>query len=248
MGKGNFKLLALDMDGTFLTEDKTVSNENRAAIEAAERAGVKVMFATGRGIQNVQAYIEDLKMEAPIVTVNGSEVWAAPGKLHSRTLLDTAIVSELHAIAMEYGTWYWAYAVSEIYNKERWVESIESQQQWLKFGYYYEEEAIILAIRSKLEAWDSLEITNSHPLNLELNPKGINKASGVRQVCEMFGYDMSQVIAMGDSLNDLSMIREAGLGVAMGNAQDEVKALADVVTVTNEEHGVAKIIEAYILS
>ncbi|NHN30399.1 Cof-type HAD-IIB family hydrolase [Paenibacillus agricola] len=247
MGKGDYKLLALDMDGTFLTDDKTVSKENRAAIIAAERAGVKVMFATGRGIQNVQAYIEELKLEAPIITVNGSEVWAAPGKLHSRILLDPAIMSDLHAIAVEYDTWFWAYAVGEIYNKERWVEAIDAHQ-WLKFGYYYEDESILSAIRAKLEAWDLLEITNSHPLNLELNPKGINKASGVRQVCEMFGFDMSQVIAMGDSLNDISMIREAGLGVAMGNAQDEVKALADVVTVTNEEHGVAKIIETYILS
>jgi HAD superfamily hydrolase (TIGR01484 family) len=247
MVKGNFKLLALDMDGTFLTDDKTVSKENRAAIEAAERAGVKVMFATGRGIQNVQAYIEELKMEAPIITANGSEVWAAPGKLHSRTLMDSAIVSELHAIALEYDTWYWAYAVDEIYNKERWVEAVHAQR-WLKFGYYYEEEAVLQVIRAKLATWDLLEITNSHLLNLELNPKGINKASGVRQVCEMFGYDMSQVIAMGDSLNDISMIREAGLGVAMGNAQEEVKALADVITATNEEHGVAKIIETYILS
>jgi HAD superfamily hydrolase (TIGR01484 family) len=247
MGQGNYKLLALDMDGTLLTEDKTVSKENRAAIEAAERAGIKVMFATGRGIQNVETYVEDLKLEAPIITVNGSEVWAAPGKLHSRTLLDPALVKEMHAIALEYDTWYWAYAVGEIFNKERWVEHIDAQQ-WLKFGYYYEEAASLLAIRTKLESWGVLEITNSHPSNIELNPKGINKASGVRQVCEMFGFEMSQVIAMGDSLNDISMIREAGLGVAMGNAQDEVKRLADVVTVSNEEHGVAKIIEQYILS
>ncbi|MDF2963402.1 MAG: Cof-like hydrolase, partial [Paenibacillus sp.] len=99
----------------------------------------------------------------------------------------------------------------------------------------------------KLEAWGVLEITNSHPLNLELNPKGINKASGIRQVCSLLGIGMSQVIAMGDSLNDESMIREAGLGVAMGNAQDEVKEFADVITATNEEHGVAKIIEQYVL-
>jgi HAD superfamily hydrolase (TIGR01484 family) len=247
MGTGNFKLIALDMDGTLLTEDKTVSKENRAAIEAAERAGVKVMFATGRGIQNVESYVKDLQLEAPIITVNGSEVWAAPGKLHSRTLLDSALINEMHAIAVEYDTWFWAYAVGEIFNKERWADTIDARQ-WLKFGYYYEEAAALLAIRAKLESWDVLEITNSHPFNIELNPKGINKASGVRQVCEMLGIDMSQVIAMGDSLNDISMIREAGLGVAMGNAQDEVKQLADVVTLTNEEHGVAKIIEQYVLA
>ncbi|WP_240419305.1 Cof-type HAD-IIB family hydrolase [Paenibacillus periandrae] len=247
MNKGNYKLIALDMDGTLLTEDKKVSAENRAAIQAAEQAGIKVMFATGRGIQNVEAYIEDLKLEAPIVTVNGGEVWSAPGKLHSRALLEPALIKEMHALAIEYDTWFWAYAVGDIYNKERWVEQVDARQ-WLKFGYYYEDAACLQAIRTKLDSWGVFEITNSHPANLELNPKGIHKASGVRQVCEMFGYDMSQVIAMGDSQNDISMIRECGLGVAMGNAQEEVKALADVITTSNEEHGVARIIEQYILS
>ncbi|MNC56990.1 putative phosphatase [compost metagenome] len=65
-------------------------------------------------------------------------------------------------------------------------------------------------------------------------------------MCSLLGIEMSQVIAMGDSFNDLSMIREAGLGVAMGNAQEEIKAQADVVTVTNEEDGVAEMIRKYI--
>lgn len=244
---GNYKLIALDMDGTFLTEDKVVSRQNREAIEAAAAAGVTVMFATGRGIQNVMPYVEELGLQSPIVTVNGSEVWSAPGKLHDRSIMDPALVSKLHAIALEHDTWYWAYAVGQIYNKETWTGPIE-EKEWLKFGYYYENSDVLRLIREKLEGWDALEITNSHPFNIELNPKGVHKASGIRQVCGLLGIDMSQVIAMGDSLNDVSMIREAGLGVAMGNAQEEVKQLADVVTVSNEEHGVAKIIEAYVLS
>ncbi|MCR8629911.1 Cof-type HAD-IIB family hydrolase [Paenibacillus radicis (ex Xue et al. 2023)] len=244
---GNYKLIALDMDGTLLTDDKLVSAENRAAIKAANAAGVTVMIATGRGIQNVVAYVDDLQLAAPIVTVNGSEVWAAPGVLHNRTLLDLGLLKQMHAIALEYDTWYWAYAVDQIFNKEKWTDQVDAKQ-WLKFGYYYEDAEMMKEIRTKLEALGALEITNSHPLNIELNPKGINKASGIRQVCTLLGIEMSQVIAMGDSLNDESMIREAGLGVAMGNAQDEIKQLADVITATNEEHGVARIIEQYVLS
>lgn len=244
---GNYKLIALDMDGTFLMEDKTVSRQNREAIEAAAAAGVTVMFATGRGIQNVMPYIEELGLQSPIVTVNGSEIWSAPGKLHSRSILDPTLVSRMHAIALEYDTWYWAYAVGQIYNKETWQDPVEGKD-WLKFGYYYEDADVLGKIHDKLRAWDALEITNSHPFNIELNPKGINKASGIREVCGLLGIEMSQVIAMGDSLNDVSMIQEAGLGVAMGNAQEEVKRLADVVTATNEEHGVAQIIEAYVLA
>ncbi|PZE21284.1 Cof-type HAD-IIB family hydrolase [Paenibacillus xerothermodurans] len=243
---GNYRLIALDMDGTLLTEDKTVSKENRAALEAAAAAGVTVMLATGRGIQNVMPYLEELELNSPIVTVNGSEVWASPGTLHHRTLMDSKLIRDMHSIAEEYDTWYWAYAVGDIFNKDKWVDSYDNHQ-WLKFGYYYEDAERLRAIRDKLAAWDLFEVTNSHPFNIELNPKGVNKASGIRQVCELLGIDMSQVIAMGDSLNDESMIRAAGLGVAMGNAQDEVKRFADVVTATNEEHGVARIIEQYIL-
>ncbi|MFE5323954.1 Cof-type HAD-IIB family hydrolase [Paenibacillus sp. NPDC056579] len=245
---GKYKLIALDMDGTFLTEEKTVSAENRKAIEAAAAAGVTVMFATGRGIPNVMPYVEELGLQSPIVTVNGSEVWSAPKQLHSRTFLEPELVKSMREIAQKYDTWYWAYAVNGIYNKERWTtESLETEQ-WLKFGYYYEDEVSLKAIHDQLVSWGQLEITNSHPCNIELNPKGVSKASGLHVVCGLLGIDMSQVIAMGDSLNDVSMIREAGLGVAMGNAQDAVKSLADVVTGTNEEHGVAQIIEKYVLS
>jgi Cof subfamily protein (haloacid dehalogenase superfamily) len=241
-----YKLIALDMDGTLLTEAKTISRENREALEAAASVGATVMIATGRAIQNVIAYIDDLQLTSPIVTVNGSEVWAAPGILHSRTLMEPAWVGELHTLALKYDTWYWAYAVGEMFNQDNWVGGLDTKE-WLKFGYYCEDAERLQAIRDKLEAREMFEITNSHPFNIELNPKGINKASGIRQVCELLGIDMSQVIAMGDSLNDESMIREAGLGVAMGNAQDEVKLFADVVTLTNEEHGVARIIEQYVL-
>lgn len=244
---GNFKLVALDMDGTFLMEDKTVSAENRKAIKAAADAGVTVMFATGRGIPNILQYVEELDLQSPIVAVNGSEVWSSPGRLHSRTLFNPELIIQMRELALKHDTWYWAYSVNGVFNKDRWTDKVWDEQ-WLKFGYYYEDEPTLRVIREKMFEWGEMEVTNSHPFNIELNPKGISKASGLREVCRLLGIEMSQVIAMGDSLNDISMIREAGLGVAMGNAQDEVKSIADVVTASNEEHGVARIIEQYILS
>ncbi|TVY08526.1 Cof-type HAD-IIB family hydrolase [Paenibacillus cremeus] len=248
MATGKYKLVALDLDGTLLLEDKTISEENKAAIQEAQAAGVTVIFSTGRGIQNVRDYLEELGLRSPIVTVNGGEVWKEPGVLHQRHTLEVELIRRLHVLAVQYDTWFWAYSVGGIYNKEHWLDDSElDAKQWLKFGYFTEEAESLAAIRKELESWGVLEITNSHPFNLEVNPKGVTKASGVREVCEMLGLEMSQVIAMGDSLNDESMIREAGLGVAMGNAQEEVKAFADTVTVTNEEHGVARIIREYAL-
>jgi HAD superfamily hydrolase (TIGR01484 family) len=241
-----YKLVALDMDGTLLNEEKLISEANRKAILAALEAGVTVIFSTGRGIQSAMPYVEELGLQTPMITVNGSEVWKAPGELLQRHILSAELVRKLHEIAVKHGSWWWAYSVEGVFNTEKWVEDISSIQ-WLKFGYYTEDMAVLAEIRSTVEAWDLLEITNSHPCNIELNPKGISKASGLEEVCKLLGISMSEVIAMGDSENDISMIRSAGLGVAMGNAQDEVKLIADLITVSNEEHAVARVINEYVL-
>ncbi|MGX4587344.1 Cof-type HAD-IIB family hydrolase [Paenibacillus chitinolyticus] len=241
-----YKLVALDMDGTLLNEEKQVSPANREAIYAALEAGVTVIFSTGRGVQSALPYAEELKLQTPIVSVNGSEVWKAPHDLLKRTLLDLDLVRRMYDLAIEHDTWYWAYSVEGMYNRDNWAEDI-TKPEWLKFGFYTENKESLEIIRGELARWGELEITNSHPDNLELNPKGISKASGIEEVCKLLGIEMSQVIAMGDSENDIAMIRAAGLGVAMGNAQDGVKHIADLVTVTNDEDGVAKIIQEYVL-
>ncbi|WP_438446646.1 Cof-type HAD-IIB family hydrolase [Gorillibacterium sp. sgz5001074] len=241
-------MLALDMDGTLLNEEKEISGENRRWIGEASRAGIAVMFSTGRGRQSALPYAEQLGLETPMVLVNGSEVWRTPNELYKRTLMPLDWIRTMRKMALDYDVWYWAYAVQGIFNRENWPKTPEAEEAmgWLKFGYYSENPVKLPAIRKTLEGWGTLEITNSHPFNIELNPLGISKASGLRDVCEFLGLEMSQVIAMGDSENDLSMIREAGLGVAMGNAQDEVKAEADAVTATNDEDGVARVIRRYI--
>ncbi|MFD7520663.1 Cof-type HAD-IIB family hydrolase [Paenibacillus chitinolyticus] len=242
-----YKLVALDMDGTLLNEEKQVSPANREAIYAALEAGVTVIFSTGRGVQSALPYAEELKLQTPIVSVNGSEIWKAPHDLLKRTLLDLDLVRRMYDLAIEHDTWYWAYSVEGMYNRDNWAEDI-TKPEWLKFGFYTENKESLEIIRGELARWGELEITNSHPDNLELNPKGISKASGIEEVCKLLGIEMSQVIAMGDSENDIAMIRAAGLGVAMGNAQDGVKRIADLVTVTNDEDGVAKIIQEYVLN
>lgn len=242
-----YKLLALDMDGTVLNEEQKISQENRQAIAAAINAGITVMFSTGRGVQSVLPYVEQLELESPLVSVNGSEVWSAPHQLHKRIVMPADIISRLHKMAVQTGSWYWAYAVEGLFNRDQWADSVD-KNTWLKFGFYEENTQLLSEIRAEVASWDLFEITNSNVNNIELNPKGISKGSGMLEVCKLQGIGMHEVVAMGDSLNDLSMIKAAGLGVAMGNAQDELKANADLVTVTNDEHGVAKIIHEYILN
>jgi 5-amino-6-(5-phospho-D-ribitylamino)uracil phosphatase len=243
---GAYKLIALDMDGTLLNEEKQISTENREAIHAALEAGKTVIMSTGRGMQSAMPYVNELGLSTPIVAVNGSEVWESPDKLLSRHLLPADTVRSLHALALKHDVWWWAYAVEGIHNRESESMDIDALH-WLKFGYYTENLEKLKQIRETVDSWGTLEITNSHPCNIELNPLGVSKASGVEAVCQLLGITMAEVIAMGDSENDITMIRAAGLGVAMGNAQDEVKRIANITTVTNEEHAVAKVIYEYLL-
>jgi HAD superfamily hydrolase (TIGR01484 family) len=244
---GKYKLVALDMDGTVLNEEQLVSEANRQAIEAAIKAGVTVMFSTGRGIQSARPFIDELQLQSPIVTVNGGEDWRAPGDLFKRHLMDVKWIRQMHVMAVEHDSWYWAYSVEGVYNRDNWPADI-NVMQWLKFGFYSENVEKLAYIRKELEAWGVFEITNSHPFNLEMNTIGISKASGMIDICSLLGIEMSEVIAMGDSLNDLAMIQAAGLGVAMGNAQEAIKQAADIITASNDEDGVARIIEQYVLN
>jgi hydroxymethylpyrimidine pyrophosphatase-like HAD family hydrolase len=243
---GRYKLIALDMDGTLLNSEHEVSEENRSWMFKALDAGITVMLSTGRGVQNVYPYTDKLELTTPIVAVNGGEVYKAPRELISRHTLDVEAIRSMHEMAVRHDAWFWAYAVEGLFNREQWTDDLGSLE-WLKFGFFTDNDASRAHITDWLREQDVYEITNSHPHNLEVNPKGISKASGIAEVCRQLGITMNEVVAMGDSLNDMSMIREAGLGVAMGNAQEALKEAADLVTVTNNEHAVARIIREHVL-
>ncbi|MCA0755552.1 Cof-type HAD-IIB family hydrolase [Paenibacillus sp. N4] len=247
---GNYKLIALDMDGTLLNERTEISAENAEWIQKALDAGITVSFSTGRGFRSALPFAEQLKLETPMITVNGGEIWQRPHVLHKRTLLSPAYVQRLHELALVHSeVWFWAYTTDDIYNKEKWIDPAGDYEghHWLKFGYYTEDDRAREAILAEVKSWEALEITNSSPWNLELNPFGVSKASALRELCGVLGIEMSQVVAVGDSLNDIAAIREAGLGVAMGNAQEAVKEAADFITLTNDEHGVAEVIKRHVL-
>ncbi|CAM4348847.1 Cof-type HAD-IIB family hydrolase [Paenibacillus tarimensis] len=246
---GNYRLIALDMDGTVLNDRQEISKENAEWIHKAMEAGITVCFSTGRGFESALPYAEQLGLETPMITVNGSEIWHRPHVLHQRTLMNASMIKRLHELAMQSDVWFWAYAVEGLYNRERWIEPADNYegQHWLKFGYYTENDALRESILAVISQWGGLEITNSSPWNIELNPAGVSKAAALEELCTLLGITMEQVVTMGDSLNDLAMIRAAGLGVAMGNAQDTVKAEADFVTLTNDEHGVAHAIEHIVM-
>ncbi|MBE9915346.1 HAD family phosphatase [Paenibacillus donghaensis] len=243
--KNRFKLLALDMDGTLLTSEQTISPNTSKWIQKAKDQGVHVCLSTGRSFGSAWPYGDELGLTTPLITVNGSEVWRAPHDLYQRSLMDPALISDMHDIAVKEDCWYWAYSVDRVYNKDSWIGGI-MEMEWLKFGFHTEDNDARHRILMKLQDMGGLEITNSSPHNLEVNPQGINKAAGIRTVCGLLGLEMSEVIAVGDSMNDLAAIEAAGLGVAMGNAQQVVREAADFVTASNDDDGIAEVIRKFI--
>jgi phosphoglycolate phosphatase (TIGR01487 family) len=241
-----YRLIALDMDGTLLNKSHTISEQNKHWIKQAGQAGIAVCLASGRAYKSMLPFVELLGLDTPFVAVNGSEVWHNKERLHHRVLMDVDHVKEMHRLAQAHDLWFWAYSTKQEYNRENWG-GFSQDEQWLKFGYYIEEAQLRSSILKEISSWGTLEITNSDPNNMEMNPIGINKSYGIQKMCELIGCSMNEVVAMGDSMNDMAMIVDAGLGVAMGNAQSIIKEAADVVAPTNEDDGVGFIIRNYVL-
>jgi Cof subfamily protein (haloacid dehalogenase superfamily) len=242
-----YRLLALDLDGTLLNENSEISPANEEWVRRARDAGITVCLSTGRGFVSAFPFAEQLDLETPMITVNGGEIWRKPHELHQRTLLDADRVAALYRLALIHrDTWFWAYSTENIFNKDHWVEDMHSHR-WLKFGYFTENPEVLSELWKEVRAMDGLELSNSSPFNIEINPAGVSKAAALKEVCRFLGIDMSEAVSVGDSLNDIEAIRACGLGVAMGNAQEEVKAAADIVTTSHLEDGVAYMIREYVL-
>lgn len=239
-----YKCIALDMDGTTFNNQKIISDENVKWIRRASASGFHVVFSTGRPIRGVTPHMEQLGLSMPIVVNNGSEVWRSPAELYARKTMDGSDIEQVYQLAKPCNVRLWAHTVEGTYRNELFPQQFDSIN-WLQVGLYTEEEELRHKLRTELTGWNRFEISNSHAYNLELNALGISKASGLRTVCELLGIQMSEIVAAGDSLNDIAMISEAGIGVAMGNAQEEVKRFADWIAPSNQEDGVACIIRRF---
>ncbi|MCL7748279.1 Cof-type HAD-IIB family hydrolase [Halalkalibacter alkaliphilus] len=239
------KLIAIDMDGTLLNERKEISLENRKAIKEAEEKGVHVVISTGRTRMTCDDLVNSLSLNSYLITVNGSEIWDEHGELVERKLLNTSYIEQMWKLKQTHETFCWAASVDNVW-RDSFPEDL-SKHQWMKFGFDIKDDQVRNIVLEELSKNPDLEITNSSPTNLEINAAGVNKAKAIEKVCNRLGITMDNVLALGDSLNDLAMIKEAGIGVAMGNAQPYVKESANWVTSTNEEDGVAKAIRRWVL-
>ena len=240
------KLVALDMDGTLLDDDLAVSAANREAITSALQKGVHVVLSTGRFITSAREYAESLGLKDYIVSSNGGEVWNEADELVERHVIPTAKVAWLRDVGKQHEVRYWGTTTDGFKHWPNFPEDIAAYD-WLKVGFSTEDDRARQKVWDTLQAEGHFELTNSTPINIEVNPKGVNKATGLEMVCRRLSISMANVMAVGDSLNDRAMIKAAGCGVAMGNAQQQILDEADWVTGTNTEDGVAQAIHQWVL-
>lgn len=193
-------------------------------------------------MRQVADLVRELNVSVPVVTSNGAEIREPSGNLIARRELSPAHVAQMRELARQHDLNFWGATVEGAIQQVDIPDDV-ADLQWLKFGFHGEDEHTIRKVWRHLEDLGPLSLSNSHPLNIEVNAEGVTKAAALQEVCTLLGTTVQHMIAMGDSLNDIAMIRLAGMGVAMGNAQPAVKEVADFVTRSNDEDGVAYAIE-----
>jgi hydroxymethylpyrimidine pyrophosphatase-like HAD family hydrolase len=241
---GDWKLIALDMDGTLLGGTHSVSEENIQWIRRAREMGVLTTLATGRMYRDLVLDVTVLLgIDSPLVTANGGEVWTASGQLLERHALDPADIEFLMDLTDQYHLRFWACPTIGNPIHPETLPPTYRDLTYVKFGFYSAEQSTVEEVWRILESQQRYTVTNSDPLNIEVNPLGVTKASGLARVCRELGILAENVVAIGDSFNDIPMLEWAGMGIAMGNAQEPVKRIASAVTADNAHHGVARAIE-----
>ncbi len=264
-----YKLIAVDMDGTLLREDKTVSERTKVAIQMAHKQGVKVVLASGRPIEGLNRYLEELGLctdEDYVLSYNGSVVQNVYTKeVIAKSILKGSDLMYLYDVAQKLDINIHAFSkdgcITPKMNEYSQLEGringipvhevdysqISLEEDIIKIMLIDPEEVLEVAIK-KLpeEIYDKYTVVRSAPFFLEFLNKSSGKATGVKALADHLGIKREEIICIGDAGNDLDMIEYAGLGVAMGNAFEEVKKAADYITSSNDEDGVAQVIEKFV--
>lgn len=262
------KLLALDIDGTLITRSHQLTDTVRDALLEAQRSGkARVILASGRPTPALYALRDALQLAdfgGYLMPFNGGKIIeTATGRVLSAKLLDADLIPQLYALTQEFGvnilTYTEQYILSEVegdpYAEKEvtltgmplkvvpsFVEAVdELVPKCLAVGPL--DRLIPLEVAVKERLGDRVSAFRSSEFFLELVPRGVNKGSSLERLLPILGKTPADLIAMGDNYNDVEMLRLAGTGVAMGNAPEDIQRIADFVTRTNEEDGVAYALE-----
>lgn len=272
MKNTNYKALALDLDGTLMNSEKKLSQVNKEAVWNAIEAGTAVILASGRpmfGVKPVADMLELDKRGGYILAYNGGNILdCKSGRLiYSREIPKQCIgdISEAAGKNGVYALTYYEdsivaesdsdeYVIKEAFCNSCGIKKVDNLTEFVdypvaKFLVVGEHIKLLPVLEELTEKHgDKLDIFFSEEYFLEIVPKNVAKDVSLDAMLEKLGIDKSQLIACGDGMNDMSMIKYAGLGIAMENAYPKVKECADYIAPSNDDDGVAGVINKFILS
>ncbi|MDL4840546.1 Cof-type HAD-IIB family hydrolase [Aquibacillus rhizosphaerae] len=267
----SYKMIVLDLDDTLLRDDHTISSRTKQALMKAQENGIKVVLASGRPTFGMKAIAEELSLAeygSCILSFNGGKIINCHSNedLFSSTL-SVQDVQRLYELSRREDIFIHTYVGDEIITQDdNPYTKIESEITGLPIKLvtnFVESISVpvvkalmvgdpdkLKVIETKLQAElaNEYSVMRSKPYFLEFTEKGVTKGTSLNHLIKELGIKREEVIAIGDSYNDQAMIEFAGLGVAMGNAPDDIKKIADYVTDTNMNDGVAKVVEKFVLN
>lgn len=267
-----YKMIVLDLDGTLTNDKKKITPKTKTALMRAQSLGIRVVLASGRPTYGITKLADELEIEKHggfILAFNGGKITDyESGKVVFEQKLDEKLVPTLYHAAMKAGMQILTYqgegiAATEKDNKYVQEEAFINKMPVTLYDDFLNQidypinkclivgdptplHELELELAQQMEG--KMNIYRSAAFFLECVPLGIDKAQSLNRLIGSLGITRDEIIACGDGYNDKSMIEFAGLGVAMANASREVQDSADYITYSNEEDGVAHVVEKFILN
>ena len=264
-----YKLVAIDMDGTLLSSSHQISEKNREAIIKAMDKGVKIVLCSGRTINSLLTFTSELGVLGEEEYVVGHNGAAAMRIIDQEYIYENSLTGkeakEIAAVCDGVNANYTIYTFDEAMTpkdnphgryeadlnsmslKIRHPNTIHDEEKIAKVLIMDDEDVLdsyVGVIKKHFE--EKYNLVRSLPIYLEIMRKEVNKMSGIMAVANLHGIKESEIIAIGDAPNDLEMIEGAGLGIAMGNAQEIIKDASGYITKMNDEDGVAYALNKYL--
>ena len=266
-----YKMIVTDIDGTLLNAQHHISDENKVAIQSFIEAGNTCELASGRPTKGMWSIVDELDLthdEAYILSYNGSHLVNTKTR---KTVYEHNLSNEQFARVAEVASTLDLAFCS--YTEDALVVNRPSEEAQIEVNItglelevavdvpaYFADKSIPKSIifskpediqenEKKIKALmgDDVEVFPSSDIFIEIMPKGIHKGAGILELSKMFDVPVAEIISIGDGGNDVSMIKQAGLGIAVANAIPVLKEAADVLTVDHNEHALAAVIDKYFM-
>jgi len=266
-------MICLDIDGTLLNSSHQISENTKRAVQIiTKEKQIPVILVSARMPKGIFFLQKELKISQPIICYSGALVVDKDSSILLNKSIPSSMLQQIYTCARKLDihislyredTWYieksdeWSEQESEITHIKPAISKFhdllnmwENQKSGANKVLCMGSPDSIKLLEKELKSFSEqdLNIYPSKPTYLEIMPKAASKTSAIKFLLEKFSLTSDQIIAMGDNFNDADMLEYAGLGIAMGNAPNQVKQLADAVTCSNDEDGVAEAIYRYILA